>query len=383
MSTNPENRVLSLFLPRKRYPSEYTRRYIMYRGSKLNLTDEMCDELLSNIPEVWNTDKDRLVQFCLMEDSTHVCVRNKDVYNFSIKETEQKTYFYNSSTDKQVSELIKIITDFFGKKKIQEVEDFYNVILESLSDMSYIKKNILVMREEALSRSDYMFNSDYTFSDIEMEEKWKTYRQEWRDITNTDAWINNDIMSLSLPDSPQPQKMLDIVVTGLRNSLSSISVTEKFMEDLKLSIDCSKYQDLFKNFGSISVKMELLKVISKLKIPFYNDSVPDSIDSIQTIESGLSSLNLIPMDIYTRYKNLTEIEGEDSRTSMKKILDDQIVNLDFKLESINNILKEYDVNFTISDILTKYVEDTNAKLKDMELQKEAEVLIADLGGEEL
>ena len=381
MAINSEDRVLSLFLQRKRYPGEYVQRYIIYRGSRLNLNDEMFDELLSRIPEVWNTDKDRLVQFVLMEDSTHMCVRNKDVYNFSTKENEVKTYFYNSSTYQQVSELIKIITDFFGRKKIQEVENFYDTILASLSDMSYFKKNILQLREEALLRSDYMFNSDYTFSDTEMEEKWKTYRQEWRDITTTDAWINNDIAKISLPDSPQPQKIADLILLALRDSLSSVQITEKLVEDLNLSVECSSYREVLKNFGSVALKLELLKVLNRLNIPFYNNNVASSIDSVQSIESGLAELNLIPIDVYARYKSLTEIEGEDSRTTMKEILDEQLANIDNKLEAINTILSEYNVDFTIADILTKYVEDSKAKLEDIELEEEAERLIYDLQDE--
>lgn len=382
MATNSENRLLSLFLQRKRYPAEYVQRYIMYRGAKLNLNDELYDELLSIIPEVWNTDKDRLVQFVLMEDSTHMCVRNKDIYNFSRKETEEKTYFYNSATDKQVSELIKVITDFFGKKKIQEIENFYDKILASLSDMSYFKKNILQLREEALLRSDYMFNSDYTFSDSEMEQKWKAYRQEWRDITKTDAWVNNDIASMSLPDSPQPQKTADLIVLALRDSLMSVQVTNKLIEDLNLSVECSTYQEVLKNFGSVALKLELLKVLGRLNIPFYNDSSAASIDSVQSIESSLTNLNLLPVDVYARYKSLTEIEGEDSRTTMKELVDEQLINIDAKLEAINTILKDYNVDFTISDILTKYVEDSKAKLENAEMEKQAEALISEIMSEE-
>ena len=378
MAKTAEQRVLSLFLERKRYPADIAKRYIMYQGSQLELTDDMYDELLSIIPPVWNTEKDRLVQFVLMEDSTHFCVRNKEVYNYSRKETERKTYYFNAATDAQLSELIKLLTDFFAKKRLSEVENFYDKILTAMSDMSYMKKNILALREDSLKESDFMFNSDYTFSDSEKETQWKEYRQNWRDITATDAWTTNDLYNLALPISPQPEVSANIIAQALANQLSSISVTQQFTEDLKLSFGCSLYNEVFANFGSISFKLELLKTLSKLNIPFYEELA----DTAESLDSDLSQFNFLPIDVFTRYKSALEIEGEDSTTTMKEIFDEQLTNLDAKLDAINNKLQEYDVGFTISDIMTKYVEDQKAKIEDMEKEEEAQLLLNNIEGDE-
>ena len=147
MSQTAEKRVFSLILQRKRYDADIVERYIMYRGDKLILDDAACDELFALIPEVWNSDRDRLVQFVLFEDSTHLCVRNKDIYNYQLKESEEKTYFYNAATERQVADLVKIVENFFGKKKLEEVDNFYNDIMTSLSDMSYVKEKILQMKK--------------------------------------------------------------------------------------------------------------------------------------------------------------------------------------------------------------------------------------------
>lgn len=378
MTKTAEQRVLSLFLERKRYPADIAQRYIMYQGSKLDLTDELYDELLSIIPPVWNTEKDRLVQFVLMEDSTHFCVRNKEVYNYSRKETERKTYYFNAETDVQLSELIGILTDFFAKKRLAEVENFYDKILSSMSDMSYMKKNILKMREESLLRSDFMFNSDYTFSDTEKETQWKEYRQKWRDITTTDAWSTNDLINLALPQSPKPQDAADLIANMLTNQLSSVSVTSQFVEDLSLSLNCALYNEVFEKFGAVSFKLELLKTLSRFNIPFYENMI----ETANELDSNLSSINLLPTDVYARYKAKMEIEGEDSTTSMKEVFDEQLTNIDAKLEAINGKLQEYDVGFTISDILTKYVEDQKAKIEDMEKEEEANSLLNEIEGDE-
>ena len=377
MSTKSQHRVVSLKLQRKRYPAELVERYIQYRGSKLDLTEALYDELLELIPEVWNTDKDRLTQFVVFEDNTYMSVRCKDIYNFSRKESEQKTYFYDAATDEQVAELSKIVTDFFGLKKIAEVGDFYDTVMANLSDMSYMKQKLKNMRSEALFRSDFMFNSDYVFSDPDLAQKWKTYRQEWRDIPQTDAWKNNDFVNISVPVAPRPQDTFEVMLGELKKSLVNVSATDDLLEDMAIAVDCASYADAAKRFGELSFKLEILKTLAKLKIPF-NNNIGDTADDIDQIELGLSKLQLIPLDVYTRYKSAQEIEDESNPETMKSILDDQLASVDLKIEAINAKLVEYNVGYTINDIMTKYVEDTKLQAAQHDLDEEAEALVREV-----
>jgi hypothetical protein len=374
MSTPTAHRVISLKLQRKRYDAEYVERYIMYRGAKLTITDEMFTELLSLIPEVWNSDKDRLTQFVMFEDNTFFCVRNKDIYNFSTKETEDKTYFFNAATPQQVSKIVKILTDYFAKKKLEEVDNFYDTIINSLSDLSFVKQRLLYMRNMALAQSDYMFNSDYQFKNEEIKQSWIDYRQEWRDITGTDAWKNNDLQSLSVPVAPRSVDTFQLVLGELKYSLSSVEVTDSLLDELNMSVDCVNYDNVSRNFGEIYFKLEILKTLGKLKIPFATDAESE----IDNIEESLSNVKLLPMDVYTRFKSIQEIEGEETPFTMKQILDQQISDIDAKIVAIDSKLREYNVDFTISDILEKFLADTKVRAQEIERQYEAESLIADL-----
>ena len=377
MSIKSQHRVVSLKLQRKRYPAEIVERYIQYRGSKVDLTETLYDELLELIPEVWNTDKDRLTQFVVFEDNTYMSVRCKDIYNFSRKESEQKTYFYDAATDEQVAELSKIVTDFFGVKKIAEVGDFYDTVMANLSDMSYMKQKLKNMRLEALFRSDFMFNSDYVFSDPDLAQKWKTYRQEWRDIPQTDAWKTNDFVNISVPVAPRAQDSFEIMLGELRKSLVNVSATDDLLEDMAIAVDCTSYTDAAKHFGELSFKLEVLKTLAKLKIPF-NNNIGDAAHDIDQIELGLSKLQLIPLDVYTRYKTAQEIEDESTSETMKSILDEQLESVDLKIEAINAKLAEYNVGYTINDIMAKYVEDTKLQAAQHDLDEEAEALVREV-----
>lgn len=374
MSTPTAHRVISLKLQRKRYDAEYVERYIIYRGAKLTITDEMFTELLSLIPEVWNSDKDRLTQFVLFEDSTYMCVRNKDVYNYSRKETEDKTYFFNAATPQQTSEIVKVLTDYFAKKKLDEVDNFYDTIINSLSDLSYVKQRMLYMREMALAKSDYMFNSDYPFENEEIKQAWKDYRQEWRDITSSDAWVNNDLQSLSVPVAPRSVDTFQLVLGELKYSMSSVDVTDNLLDELNMSPDCLKYDNVSRNFGEMYFKLEILKTLGKLKIPLATESETE----IENIEESLANVKLLPMDVYTRFKSIQEVEGEETELTMKQVLDQQISDIDAKIAAIDAKLREYNVDFTISDILEKFVADTKLRAEQIQREYEAENLIADL-----
>lgn len=380
MATQSHHRVLSLKLQRKRYPAEIVERYIQYRGAKLDLTDALYDELLALIPEVWNTDKDRLTQFVVFEDNTYMSVRCKDIYNYSRKESEQKTYFYDAATEAQVAQLSKIVTDFFGVKKIAEVGDFYDTVMTQLSDMSYMKQKLKNMRTEALFRSDFMFNSDYTFKDADLEQKWKTYRQEWRDITETEAWQNNDFVNISVPVAPRPQDTFEVMLGELKRNLVNVTATDQLLEDMAIAVDCVEYEDAAKRFGELSFKLEILKVLAKLKIPF-NNNIGDPAEDIEQIEEGLSSLQLIPMDVYTRYKSASEVEDESTPGTMKSLLDEQLASVDAKIEAINAKLAEYNVDYSIADIMAKYVEDTKLQAAQHDLDEDAEALLREVDAE--
>lgn len=367
MATETETRILSLRIQRKKYPADIVERYLVYRGNKLDITDSLYDELISIIPEYWNTDKDRLIQFVWFENKTFLCVRNKTIYNFSTKETEEKLYQFNSVTQEQLDNLIKILLEFFNKSKLKEIEDFYSEVYNSLSDLSFVKERILAMRNEALIETDYMFNSDYVFKNEDEKNKWKEYRQEWRDITEKDFWINNDFVNLNLPVAPRPFDSFALLVSGFKNSLVSIEITDNLKNDL--SIDFEGYKNLAQNYGNIMFKIELLRTLTKLKIPMGvlsedSDTTLDDMDAI--VRSSVT-----PVDIYNRYMSVRDIEGEDSKTTMKSILDEQINNVETKLQIIDEKLKEYNIDFTIGDILQKFVEDMKLRIIEKEKENQA------------
>jgi len=117
-------------------------------------------------------------------------------------------------------------------------------------------------------------------------------------------------------------------------------------------------------------KIELLRTLTRLKIPMgiLSEDTDTTLDDMDAVVRS----SITPVDIYNKYMSVRDIEGEDSKTTMKSILDEQINNVEIKLQIIDEKLKEYNIDFTIGDILQKFVEDM--KLRVIEKEKEDQAI---------
>lgn len=362
-------KIITVRLPRKQHNGEVIDRYISYKGSKYSLTEEKFSDLLQRLPDVWNTEKDKLISFSLYDDKTYSCFRKKDTYNFSIKETEEKSYFFDGATQSQVDELVGILASFYNECLITDQEDIYQTIIDNIQNTSYIKQRILALRQEVLENSDYMFNRDYKFKTEEEEQEWIDYRQEWRDITEQDFWVNNNFSNFSLPVSPKPAAQdLTSVIDNLSEFLYSKKIPNKYITEIKEYMTSVDYINLMKNFSALMFKSHVLQILTELKLPI-----------------GGSTASLIAVeDLFP--KNMSELisdfdAAEDTESSFEEgstPWEIHIKKIDEKLKVINDQLSEYNINITVSDIINKIVDSINETEKNYELEREAINLLEDV-----
>ena len=340
------NRILCLRLQRKKYESEPVERYISYNADRYNLNDEEYAEILNLIPEVWNTEKDQLTYFCLHPDKTFLCSRVKEVYNFSIKETEKKLYNFNGVTEEELNNFVTILTDFYTKLKVNNFSNAADLVIEKLYDMSYLKYSLLEERNKALSETDFMFNRDYVFSDVEKEESWKKYRQEWRDITEQDAWKASDYINVKIPVSPTPRDQLKSLSDSIGSYIARVKLPENIENEITTNFE-ENFVEVVENYSSIIAKIEIIKRIINLNIPFgFNADQIINLPNFIDIPTG-----------YSDEENIKETPEEDTA----KIYDSYIERLNQKMEMINEKLQQYNFNFTIGDILEKHLSDIKEK----------------------
>lgn len=363
---NELNRVLILRLQRKQFPAENVETYITYRGNKLDLNENQVNEILSKIPDIWNSDKDKLIYFVLFEDKTFLCQRKKEVYNYNSKSIEQKTYYFNGVKDSELQNLVDILVDYFVNSKISEVNNFYENVIESISDFSLFKQNILQIRATELQSSDYMFNSDYTFKSEEEKQKWINYRQEWRDITEKPFWVENNFEDMILPISPAPKDQFFQLRYILFNNLSSISSysPDNFIDDMQEFINKSGYETLLQKFTPVSIKLSILQSLNDLKVPVGFD--------LSEITSSYSSFLVENFDVNSFSDEI------DADTENISIVEKYIKNIDSKIEKINSVFRQYDIDYTIGDIINKIFEDMKKKSEEQDSVAQAREIIEDI-----
>lgn len=360
-------RILSFRIQRRKYPSERVEQYIIYNGDKIELTDEQVNSVLPLIPPVWNTDKDKLTNFVLFEDGTFMCTRSKEVYNYSLKDTQEKTYFFSAATKEQVKEIVDVVIHYYNSVKLSNVDNFYDTIINSLADVSYIKSKILEMRKNALEATDYMFNSDYVFKTETDKQEIITYRQEWRDITETEAWKNNEIDKLLIPVHPLQVVNLDSISKLLDKNLTSVTITPDIINS---TFDTEEYKNVMKNFTSTLFKLNILKTLSSLELPLgyqYQD--------IDEIENSIKA-TIVPLENF--YRSLPENENIQTQEDFVTLWKKQISGINEKLSLLNQHFKTHNFDFTVSDILDKMVENANNAAKEEENMEDVNNLLRDI-----
>lgn len=360
------NQFLSFRLERKKYDNQYVQRYILYNGDMLYLTDEQFDDLIVKIPEVWNSDKDRLIYFSMTDDNKFVCYRNKDTYNYATKEVIQKGYYFDAATEKEVSNLVSIVLNYYTNLVITNTQKFYDDIIESLSETSFTKQKILELRDQELKKSDFMFNLDYTFKTEEEKQNWINYRQQWRDITTSDFWINDDFINLQLPVSPNAENLFFSMRQTLTSYYPTNSLGSDYLEEIGKVINKSGYEKLYNNFTKLSLQISILNALTELNIPLGFD------------EEKMSKIR----DIL--YKNSISNSEDDENTDSLTIVENYLAEVERKISLVDSTLSEINANFKVTDIINSMLEDIKKKSQQFESEKQAVDLIIDtmMQGEE-
>lgn len=260
-------------------------RRMIYHGQIIVLNEEEYQELLSQLPEFWHTDRDKLVTFRYSTDKQYFCERIKTVYNYATKEYSDVTYVFDAGSQEQVNNLVEVFGVFYQNYKLKQIQNINQQILDNVNDLSYLKLVILNSREKLLQNSDYMFNSDYVFKNEIDREKWVQYRQELRDITEQEAWKNNDYAGIKMPVSPLPMKQLPDLISEMENVVPN--QFRGFMDDLQLT---KNVENIIETMSQYMIKNQIIDGISRMSLPLVDLKVGtfDFVKSSENIDTFMT-----------------------------------------------------------------------------------------------
>lgn len=286
MSSDLQN-ILSVTLFPEVWQSPQPRRMV-YRGQLIVLTEEEYADLLTKLPEFWHTDNDKLVNFRYTVENTYFCERIKRVYNYASKEWVDTPYVFDAGSKEAVDDLLNAFVTFYQEYKLKEIQNINDQILDNVKDLSYVKMIILNSRERMLKNTDFMFTADYKFKDENTKEAWIAYRQELRDITEQDAWKNNDYANIQIPVAPLPINQLTDLVSEIESYVPAHF--KGFVDDSTLT---ENVENIVQSMTQYMIKNQIIDGISKMSLPLFDLRVGtfDIVKSSENVETFMSDFN--------------------------------------------------------------------------------------------
>ena len=177
-------------------------RQIVYRGVVKVVPDQYwTDEVVPKLYPLWDTEKDRLVEFSYYDNATYHCTRRKHVKNFRTGQYEWKDYEMEQNEVAAATTFYEFIKDVFFNIESIEREEFQDEMGRMYGEVrteSWL--SIRLARNFLLAETDYIFCSDVTISD-EKKAMYQTYRQKLRELPSTFADV--EVSAVKFPMSPE------------------------------------------------------------------------------------------------------------------------------------------------------------------------------------
>lgn len=348
-------RLLQVILQPKFNGSSLVKQKIVYKNNSLDLTDAERASLEASLPEYWHSSKDCLARFEKYDDM-YFCERYKDYFNYQTRETDKKYYKFDIASDEEAQQLYVFFLNQYTKIKIARIENLYEQVQGTVGDMTYVKYSLLDSRDKLLAESDYVMMPDYPMDETDRQ-KWKEYRQSLRDLTDQQAWIDGDLLNIVMPVSPTPKSQLAV----FREQLANLSSIPQDLLDITTQdiIENGTMESIIQNISQVSIKFELLKGLSKMKLPM--------------IELDYTALQN-DSDYFNQSLYSIKDEMEDESALPEDWWQAATTNIDSLIDGINEKLSTYQVNFTINDILTSIVSRNIARQQELNaLEAEEEI----------
>ena len=178
-------------------------RTIVYRGMMKTVPDTYWnDTVRPKLYPLWDTEKDRLVEFTWYDNNTYHVTRRKFVKNFKTGEYEWKDYEMEQSDVDAARTFYEFLRDTFMNIEQLQNEEFQEEMGRMYGEVaSETWFTVRLARNFLLQESDFSMLSDSPLSD-DMKALYTTYRTKLRDLPAIFADVE-DVKTVKFPMSPE------------------------------------------------------------------------------------------------------------------------------------------------------------------------------------
>ena len=202
-------------------------RQITYRGVVKVVPDRYwTDEVRPRLHPLWDTEKDRLVEFSWYDNNTYHCTRRKHIKNFKTGLYEWKDYEMEQLDESASAVFEKFKEAFFlvDSLETQEYEQQFAKIYAETASVSWL--SVRLARNFLLDETDHVFIEDSPYSD-EDKALYRLYREKLRDLPSNVT--STDPADLKFPIDPKYYKSIwleknpDTVYLGTEDQFIKLS----------------------------------------------------------------------------------------------------------------------------------------------------------------
>ena len=177
-------------------------RSIVYRGIMKTVPDTYwTDTVRPKLYPLWDTEKDRLVEFTWYDNNTYHCTRRKFVKNFKTGQYEWKDYDMEQSDVAAAREFYDFLKDTFMNIEQLQNEEFQEEMGRMYGEVrTETWFTVRLARNFLLQETDFALLPDSPLSD-DMKALYTTYRTKLRDLPALFADVE-DVKTVKFPMSP-------------------------------------------------------------------------------------------------------------------------------------------------------------------------------------
>jgi len=205
------------------------RKTITFRNVTKNIPDTYwTDELSSFLYPLWDSDKDKLVNFAWYSNNTYFCQKRKYVKNFSTGEYIWRDYEF---------EMLEVDTLTSGLQLFEKLKEAF-FLVDSLENIEYENEfakikaqtrsvnwlTVRLARNFLLDETDHVFVGDSPYSD-EDKEMYRLYRQKLRDVPQSS--LDGEAAKVKFPINP---KYFKEIFLAKDETLEYLATDEQFVE---------------------------------------------------------------------------------------------------------------------------------------------------------
>lgn len=160
------------------------------------LSEQLNQNILTNLPSELSDDKDRIVLFGIYDDGTFMMFKEKMKYDFATKQAKWIKYEVTDANVEDAKEVFAILKSAVFIQQTVDSEERNSAILEILKKDEYVDElynTLIFKRDDLLRTSDFRVLSDYPEIFEGEQNLWIEWRNALRDCVKPMSDFNDEL----------------------------------------------------------------------------------------------------------------------------------------------------------------------------------------------